>query len=360
MLRMAGIGHRYPVLVTGSEIAAALLGCSNVTRGGQDLLDALDRPEPSSIGPIVVFDPVAALRERFPVAHLREPERTRRMEDAIFEGYDQFAAVVTRQSQIADRVCDLLRRSAKVDAVVLVVVDGLSYHDIPQREEALPCLVDGPTTTGFGYPNSLGSPPLPVRLFAMGFKRFVGFSYWDPHDNELAGSFFSLMGSVHRFKNFSEVLAKMSKMQFRRTYVQVGLAGLDQLAHNHRDTPPVQSEVETVLSRLREVEKLLAERVPNSLLVATADHGILWGHQDDLLVNPHLHQDGFASRYASRAVLLPKFGRVFPTEAGSYTCLRYPYVSSPLRANEWGTHGGISCRESLVPLWLRKIGGART
>jgi hypothetical protein len=42
-----------------------------------------------------------------------------------------------------------------------------------------------------------------------------------------------------------------------------------------------------------------------------------------------------------------------------FALLAYPFLRRPLRANEWGVHGGLSFEESVVPWILYPIAGAR-
>jgi hypothetical protein len=53
-------------------------------------------------------------------------------------------------------------------------------------------------------------------------------------------------------------------------------------------------------------------------------------------------------RYAKGTFLVPN-SRQFSCYGENYAVLAYPYLFNRLTSLEWGTHGGISFQESVVP-----------
>ena len=82
----------------------------------------------------------------------------------------------------------------------------------------------------------------------------------------------------------------------------------------------------------------------------TADHGILW-HNDQKVVS--LGVNAHSARYVVGHVATDSTLMVHITDKiGKYTAVVGPYfITRSRRTNEWGFHGGVSARESLVPLF---------
>jgi len=343
---------KHPVLVTGSPLAAAMLGIDRVVRGGLDVLRAYESPERTYLGRIAVVNPIPELRERFPTVELQPPAWSETMEEALYQRFDQFQGALIKQSQVAD----IALLGQAVECVILVVVDGLSYFEVSQVVGVEPCIVDGPTLTSFGYRNVLGNPPLAQRLFRKGFRRLLGFSYWGPDDNFIAQRFFEGLGIVIKVRTFDEVIERLARSNLRGTYVQIALSGLDQYAHSNRDAPLIEAELKRILDRIEQLTDVLGNSGVYGRLIMTSDHGVLWANAHSLAPKPESAFPGFSRRHSPTAVRLGQMARVFSTPMGSYTCLRYPFMVGRLRSNEWGVHGGISCYESLVPLLIREVG----
>ena len=80
--------------------------------------------------------------------------------------------------------------NTRVDTIVLILVDGLSFDDCKNQPFVTPCLVNGATITPVGFRNIIGKPPIEYNLFKRGFKSRIGFSYWD-RSNELTNLIFT-------------------------------------------------------------------------------------------------------------------------------------------------------------------------
>ena len=260
-----------------------------------------------------------------------------------------------RQSQLAATISQAL---VGTHIVGLLVFDGLAYEDVLNWQyppgwqvSCLPCIVDGMTLTSSAMPSIIGSPPLAHRLFQLGYKQHYGFAYWDRESNELTDTMFAQFSVNQLFKvsEFAQILERIAKTDFKLpTYLQIVRNGLDQFVHGYRERPNVRhflGEMESALHRLLDV--LAAPQKPVRLHI-TADHGILW-HADQAVVSVGEHIQ--TPRYKAGAFSMPDVPAVTisePTE--SYSAIVGPrHIFRARRTNEWGFHGGISGRESLVP-----------
>lgn len=54
--------------------------------------------------------------------------------------------------------------------------------------------------------------------------------------------------------------------------------------------------------------------------------------------------------------LLRDFTHIRKIDAQTYSLMRIPYITRPLKNTKWGVHGGISAWESIVPLIIRTVG----
>jgi hypothetical protein len=279
-----------------------------------------------------------------------------RLSEVLFERFD-----IARERLIVQR--DLGRivqeQAARTDAeiVALMVVDGLSYYDLPDSEDIMPCLVDGVTTTEYGYREVMGHPPISHRLFNVGYRSQLALTYFDPGSNVLAADLHVTFGQsqIVRITTFEEGLERIRAARMRRGYIQITAPGLDGLCHHHRDRPPRQHYLEELLARFDTLVAELSRHDRRILCCLTADHGILWrehlGSQAQI-ASGILPEDAQTPRYIQGAIARD-FARVRSCGRQSYSLFRYPYLSRPLKRTEWGVHGGISAWESIVPLVVR-------
>jgi hypothetical protein len=104
----------------------------------------------------------------------------------------------------------------------------------------------------------------------------------------------------------------------------------------------IEQEVMTLL-------KLLQRKVCKARVFFTADHGILWKDQHNFSV---IESPGVTARSPMRYFQRGEkgcSGKVFGNPSEELFLLNYPELRRPFRTNEWGTHGGISFEESIVP-----------
>jgi len=269
------------------------------------------------------------------------------------------ARLVPRQDAIAEDLTRMVARH-KPDVVALIIVDGLSYYDLADSSEAEPRLVTGVTTTEHGYPAVVGSPSISRRLFALGYARQRAFTYFDPSVNALARRLHERFSDsqVRRVRAFDEILEALADLGRGRAFLQITMAGLDQICHAHYERPPRDTYVKSTRERFRILVEALEARYERVLVALTADHGILWRDAvgDDLVVVEDLfREDARSPRYLKGAILRP-YAVPCRCDGHDFSLLTYPYATRSFRSNEWGMHGGISAWESVVPLMVHVTG----
>jgi hypothetical protein len=160
---------------------------------------------------------------------------------------------------------------------------------------------------------------------------------------------------VTRVKAFDEIIEELYRKDMNRGYIQITLAGLDQICHAHHDRPPREHYIEQILARFDALVELLSAKADRVLACLTADHGILW--RDDIKGRIQVAQDLFRDDIRSPRYIkgsLPRhYGKRCRSLGQNFTLLKAPWMTRAFRSNEWGVHGGISAWESLVPLMIR-------
>jgi hypothetical protein len=277
--------------------------------------------------------------------------------ELLFTQWDLAREVILRQADIGDRLVRLAT-AHHADVVVLVIVDGLSYYDLPEDVPAEPVLVDGVSITAHGYPAVIGKPSVSQKMFNAGYRRQMGFTYFERSQNALAAELFGgfAESQVQRVRSLDEVLKALRAAVPIGTFIQITAMGLDHLAHSHHDTPPVGEYLARLLQRFHELVAVVRQGRYRVVACLTADHGILWWHQlgtDPPVLEGVFGEDERHPRYTEGALLRPHT-RVISHARRAYTVLQAPYLTRKLRQNEWGVHGGISAWESLVPLVILK------
>ena len=340
-----------PIVYEGEPLLLAELDNLVVER---DVWQYVQRVDGLSLMPVertVLLGPITSYFDRWPVMRMdvRAPTDLARFNRSLFQNYDQVRQFAFTQSDIAAHI----EEDLDVDVIVLLLIDGLSYTDWMDYHGVQSCLVEGPTITPVGFRNVVGKPSIARRLFEKGFRKRMGFSHWD-RSNTLTDVFFHGFDpamQMFRVNEFKEVLLALEKIPKEQTYIQILVNGLDAISHRHRGRPPVEAIArhlyEDVLLAL--VERL-QELGATALVYATADHGILWKPEPEIDEELIVVRDERVNshRYAKGAFLVPH-SRQFSCYGTNYTVLAYPYLFRPLTRLEWGTHGGISFQESVVP-----------
>lgn len=291
----------------------------------------------------------------FPCFQLRDRPDPYSLSAQLFDRFDEAARILPTQREIATLVERKVQQSDP-DIVALVIVDGLSYYDLPDDTEAVPCLVNGVTITGYGYRQVVGKPSLSQRLFALGYTQQLGFTYFSD-SNDLASELHDSFADSQRVRvrSFDEILQYIKKEPISRGYLQITLSGLDQICHRHHDRPPKEHYLQIILSHFQQLTACLQAKFGRVLVCLTADHGIMWRDytEDRLEIACDIFQEDVRSPRYLKGSLLRSYGKCCVCDNIRYTLLRFPVVTRGFRNNEWGMHGGISAWESLVPLLIR-------
>ena len=254
-------------------------------------------------------------------------------------------------AEITARICQELPQ-----IVVLLVFDGLSFYDVVDWElpQAIlePCLVDGLSVTNSAMQRLIGSPVLTHCLFALGYLRRLGFSYWERATNVLTDVLFAEFpeNQLHRMTTFDEVLRTIKASGWStHTYVQIIRSGLDGVCHFNRERPNIKLFLGDLKRDILLLLKVLQETEKPFRLFITADHGILWYTDQEVVP---LAQEKFNARYTEGVIVGGDNILTLNTDEGTYTVLTGDKVITKSRkVTEWGFHGGISAQESLVPFW---------
>ncbi|HHW27504.1 MAG TPA: hypothetical protein GXX23_09290 [Firmicutes bacterium] len=263
-------------------------------------------------------------------------------------------ATIPKQSQVPRIFVELVKRTQPRVAVIMVI-DGLSYGEARDFIPSTPCLVDGLSLTREGMLRIVGSPTLAERLFSIGYRSRIGFSYWDRH-NDLGNEIFRVFATDQScvVKSLDDALMRLAEMKLEEnTFVQIVRSGLDSYAHHHLDRPPVHELTAEICADIRRTAQVLASMADNYLLLVTSDHGILW---EDTLATSSILPGGAGSpiRYYSANESVPQSMRkiLVAVDEDGHKALPIRYLRRALGSREWGCHGGISVHESFVPIMV--------
>ena len=340
--------------------ALCLPSDTDVVNDAKALLEELDDLSLHIVRPIWLTDVQPSLANRFLQADASRPPAPEEINPALPGRLEHARLHILTHRTVADRiVADSTRRGYRT--VVLLLVDGLSYHDVVEwPENAEPCLVDGPSITYYqkresgeilpevGFPGIVGTPRLARRLIDAGLPHSYGFSYWSREMNDVSRYLFEGI-PLTRVVSFSEVVDILRSVNLEQTYVQIVREGLDGLAHGRREVTAaeVNKAVQAIRADALALIDALHPRYHPIALYLTADHGILWKaqHSFDMLQTGHRAH--------------PRYGTVAPDDKENSTCFafdkqmfyvyHYPYLGASIRRNDSGIHGGLSAQESLVP-----------
>jgi len=270
----------------------------------------------------------------------------------VADNFEMAKSLFPRQSDIAERLLQV----SKEETVVLVVIDGLSYHDARRVFACEPMIVDGATITQDGIQRIVGNPTIAQRMYQRGTRNLYGFSYWSREEEpDITGKSFSPIPEENflRYESFDQVIEKLKEIDPPQSYIQIFVAGLDEICHRHRDSPPpLDSLLKQIGKKVSAVQKVLERKKTRGMIFATSDHGILWKEGNDLkILDDPQFKEGV--RYCTGKIIRDT-AIASPDGKSSVTCLKYPYISKAIKRNEWGVHGGISYEESIVP-WISLV-----
>lgn len=347
-----------PLMVEMNPLTLAFLPEEvRIFRQVRDLIASLDTPDPQPSQPMLTLQVESSWAYRLPAFRCSYDPLTTDLNKVLLKRYPLIQSLMLLQSRISEEI--LLH--VQGDVVILMLVDGLSYADYrryaPQEwlPYGQPVLVDGVSVTDQGMLRTIGSPPLAHRLFDHGFRCFLGFTYWEREQDPLTDRLFVGFGNrVHKVRSLEQVLDILEQEDLRGAFVQIVRSGADQVAHRHREQPDIASIVQEVFRDALRLVNVVQRKGLSGTLDILSDHGILWAHEHSLvefeldLKTEHPRHCEHPRR--SEYFLITEF------EGKEFALLAYPYLRRPLRANEWGVHGGLSFEESVVP-WIHYIFG---
>jgi len=309
----------------------------------------LDAPTPQVTKPMLAMHIEQALQHRLPALRCVHDPLTSELNRVLLKQYDFIKTNMLCQSQVANEIA----RRLDAEAIALMLVDGLSYADVKYYatkwlSHAIPVLVDGVSNTEQGMIRIISKPPLVNRLFDMGFRSCLGFTYWERAQEPLTEHLFAGFGErVYRVKSFDEVLEMLENKELKETFVQIVRMGLDIAAHRYREKPNVPTMVADILTDFHRLGEVYKRKGISAWVHLVSDHGILWAHEHNFQIyefNIAEHPRHYEHAKSGKHTLTVEF------EGKEFAMLEYPYLRRDLRANEWGVHGGLSFEESIVPL----------
>jgi len=271
----------------------------------------------------------------------------------LFSGRSALLRQTEISGEITRRVTDWLP-----DIVILIIFDGLSFHDVagwefPEswRVECNPCFVNGLSDTQSGMLRLIGSPCLAHRLFGLGYKQRLGFSYWERSQNRLTDRLFSEFPATQllRVTTLEEVLHKLRNSDLTgKTFIQIVRTGLDAHCHYHRESPDRHHLLDALKNSIERVVESLYPCGKRLKIFVTSDHGILWF--DKQRVAPFIPESNHP-RYINRKSKSSAKTLSIHDNSEIYTVLvGDDVIARNRRVTEWGFHGGVSAQESMVPL----------
>ncbi len=336
----------------------------------REMISVIDAPAIASEQSMIALEFDTQFAHRFPTVSCEHNPYTHELNQVIHTNTDLIEQHTLTQNQIAHFIVeDCFRYEA--DAVVMMLIDGLSYSDVIGWDEfpqTIPCFVPGLTTTQEGFQNIVGrEESLSMLLYDVGYRSRFGFTYWTRKTNPLTDVLFRTIppNSIRTVFSMGEVFEELKVIDVSQAYVQIVRTGLDPYAHASRldDLPHNRNATRQSLhDDIYQIRSILADKGKRILFYIVSDHGILWRDEHDLETvgqvpgrsNPRyvdLSTKSWPSAgRLSTGVTRQNIGRLIEgTEDTTYFQLTYPYLSRSLHSNEWGVHGGLSFQESIVP-----------
>ncbi|MCK4444004.1 MAG: PglZ domain-containing protein [Thermoplasmata archaeon] len=349
--------RRTPVVLKGNELPLLYVDRNTrIIRDIEELNQQIDSPNPINDAEIVIVDDDKGNPWSFPVAEVSEDLMKEDLNSILNKDYDILQERMFSQTDIADRILSDL----DYDVIVLILVDGLSYYDCRIVTEAQPCLVNGPTLTRVGMRNIINDPPIVSRLFDSGIRERRGFSHWNRNEtltNQVFEGFTS--SQMHKIREFKDIMMRLEKELVKDTYIQIVLEGCDQISHKNRDRPLVSSRIEQLVEEyIVALSNTIKSKNLSAVIHMTSDHGIWWKpelYDEDLQVPQLVHVPHARSRRYVKGYVDGEHILHFSSYGMTYSVLKYPFIFSPYKSNEWGTHGGVSIYESIVPFCTAKV-----
>ena len=335
-----------------------------------EMICVIDGPAIASKQAMVALEYDPHFAHRFPTLLCEHNPYTPKLNQVIHTNTDFIEKHTLTQNQISRVIIeDCFRFEA--DAVVLMLIDGLSYSDVTGWNEfpqAIPCFVPGLTTTNEGFQNIVGrEEPLSMQLYDIGYRSRFGFTYWTRKTNPLTDVLFRTIppNRIRTVFSMAEVFEELKAMDASQVYVQIVRTGLDPYAHASRlDDLPHNRDItrQRIHEDICQIRSILTDKEKRILFYIVSDHGILWRDEHDLApvgqvpgrVNPRYSDPStkawLTGECMNTEVGIQNIGRLIDGSKDTTSFqLTYPYLTRSLHSNEWGVHGGLSFQESIVP-----------
>lgn len=308
-----------------------------------DFWKMLDSYQPMPSGKYVIIDDADY---RLPHIRLKHNPFNNKLNDILLFKYEEIMKSMLTQQDIAQEIVN----KVNAEIVVLILIDGMSYTDCIKYNPK-PCMVNGPTITPIGFRNVIyGSDdvPLMTKLYNKGYKKRLGFTYWNRQNNELTDilyrGFAENMIKVEYFNDILQYLESTVLQPF--TYLQIIRAGLDSYAHGMREKPSQDMLIEQIFDDILKLKHVLKSKGLTTNIFVTSDHGLLW--KDDKHDFKIIESGRESPRY-SKGFYKAAHSKIVESHGDNYTLMDYPYMLRNFKSNELGVHGGISFEESIVP-----------
>ncbi|MCZ7667409.1 MAG: PglZ domain-containing protein [Chloroflexi bacterium] len=324
----------------------------------QSVAERLDSLERHLELPLLITEYAPAFADRFLTHHLPECPPVELVNHALSTGNNASHNLFTHKEIGQHIINDAIKQS--YETVILMLVDGLSYEDVQHWPyHPTPCLIDGPSITfsrtgggaimpDIGFPAIIGEFSVARRLAQVGIPHSRGYSYWEREQNDVSAFLFSGM-PLMRVRSISQAIDLLQEIDLQGMYVQVVREGTDGMAHSRREvtTLEVQATVQAILDDFRHLINMVTESDRKGAVYLVSDHGILWKHQH--LFEKLAEENSAHVRYTWERPFNLTYTSRFQTSNGPCYLYHYPYNGRQLRANDSGTHGGLSYWESIVP-----------
>jgi hypothetical protein len=350
VIELNEILDRTPIVYEGDPLLLAQLDNIRVIKDINSYVELSDKLDQLPNERTIILGPTSNYHNRWPTFRIDKkiPEDIPFFNKKLFDNYDNVREYAFKHTDLSDRIVN----NTEVDLIVLVLIDGLSYSDWHSYPFVSSCLAVGPTITSIGFQNIVGNPTIAHRLFDKGFRRRIGFSYWE-RDNQLTNKIFygfDNANQMKRVREFNEVLLHLKSLPNDQVYIQILINGLDGISHRYRGRPPTAVLANEIYNNvLIELAETISKLKRSANIYAISDHGILWKPEPEeekliIIKNDRVH----SKRYAKGVIVSPNTKQFF-CYGTNYSILEFPYLFKDMSSIEWGAHGGISFQESIVP-----------
>lgn len=347
--------NQIPFIVKCNPLSLAFLEDLEIISNIKEFICEIDSLKKTNCKRYAIIDYLQSEYTRFPLVDLLHDPFRPDASKILFNKYKQLPNLIFNQKQIPKYIVS----NTKYDVIFLILIDGLSYENCRERENLYPCFVNGATLTEVGFRNIIGDPPIAYRLYKKYFKNRFGFSYWN-RENKLSNIIFNMFDKntqMFQTSEFDEIFTILKGSNLNKTYIQILLSGLDEICHKNWDRPPIKAIVNRIFEEyIPSLTELILSKNLSGMLYVVSDHGIWWkpeinSQEKYIILNDKRAQ---SKRFFSGHLIHDKVIHV-TCYGKNYSLLKYPYIFTSFKKNEWGCHGGISYHESIVPFFRMEV-----